>query len=407
VAEHQQASVTQQILQDLIADGEKVANVGVRLGKLKGVALLNDLAFAKKAAEGNGDQTEAITRLETSLGPAVSDIAPITLIDLRDWSPFSAESNNRVAIWLFGVFALILICATAYLTQVYDRARSLYANTVELQNARAAERATQLFGLLKRNQQDVIEALSSGKKDFLYETFSSALYDLEVMNIRFQTYAPIAASVLRDLDVTARLKSIFVANANSSNPSNNAKIAQYLESVHDYGPAPEYAASAASGPAAAATPVDLAKMDVSALLARYITDLRQFNSTINVNFDPLFPNDYSYNLVQLQNGMRFLGSWLLPGLYGMLGAVVFHMRRLLDPNLPNPRLLRFVYRIVLGGFGGIVLVWFWIPSGAAPSMTEFAPLTSFGLAFLIGFSSDVFFQVLDRLVAGVSGATVK
>jgi len=148
-------------------------------------------------------------------------------------------------------------------------------------------------------------------------------------------------------------------------------------------------------------------MDVSTLLARYITDLRQFNSTINVNFDPLFPNDYSYNLVQLQNGMRFLGSWLLPGLYGMLGAVVFHMRRLLDPNLPNPKMLRFVYRIVLGGFGGIVLVWFWIPSGAAPSMTEFAPLTSFGLAFLIGFSSDVFFQVLDRLVAGLSGATVK
>jgi hypothetical protein len=89
---------------------------------------------------------------------------------------------------------------------------------------------------------------------------------------------------------------------------------------------------------------------------------------------------------------------VLPLLYGMLGAVIFHMRRLLDPTVPDPSWLRFAYRIVLGGFAGIILVWFWTPSSQKVSQPEFATLTSFGLAFLVGFSTDVFFQALDRLV---------
>jgi hypothetical protein len=91
----------------------------------------------------------------------------------------------------------------------------------------------------------------------------------------------------------------------------------------------------------------------------------------------------------------------------MLGAVIFHMRRLLDPSLPNPSVPRFIYRIVLGGFAGIILVWFWTPSAPAHSAAEFAPLTAFGLAFLFGFSTDVFFQALDRMVSNLSVAIAK
>jgi hypothetical protein len=392
------------ILERLVADADLVANVAVRLGRLQGTDLLTTLTAAKKALESDTASPEIVAQLQTSLNNAVNQLSPITLCDLRSgWMPFDNHDHRQVATWFFGLFALLLIAATAYTTQVYDRARSLYDTTIELQNARAAERATRLFGLLKRNQQDVIEALTSGKKDFLYEAFSTALYDLEVMNLRFQTYAPVAADVLRDLDIAKRLANAFTRGSSAANPTNNAKIASYIDNYSHGGP---NSAGPTNVPVAAPA-VDLSKLDVRSLLALYITDLQQFNSTINVAFDPLSPNDYSYNIVLLQDGMRFLGSWVLPALYGMLGAVIFHMRRLLDPNLPNPTLLRFMYRIVLGGFAGIILVWFWTPSTPAHSVAEFAPLTSFGLAFLVGFSTDVFFQALDRLVSYLSGAIAK
>jgi hypothetical protein len=393
------------ILEQLVADANLVANVGVRLGKLQGTDLLDTLGAATKALESDTASPEIVTKLQTSLNNAIKELAPITLYELRSgWTPFDTRHHQQVGTWLFGLFALVLIAATAYTTQVYDRSRSLYDTTVELQNARGAERATKLFGMLKRNQKDVIEALDSGKKDFLYEAFSTALYDLQVMNLRFQNYAPVASAVLLDLDIGARLKGVFTPGSNAANPGNIAQIAKLPPG---YGPA-----SPGNGDVPKAVPVfvpelDLSKLDAASLLRLYITDLQQFNSTINVGFDPLSPNDYSYNIVLLHDGMRFLGSWLLPALYGMLGAVIFHMRRLLDPSLPNPSLLRFTYRIALGGFAGIILVWFWTPSAPTHSGGEFAPLTSFGLAFLLGFSTDVFFQALDRMVSNLSVAIAK
>jgi hypothetical protein len=139
----------------------------------------------------------------------------------------------------------------------------------------------------------------------------------------------------------------------------------------------------------------------------YINDIRNFTSLIHVNFDPLAPIDYSFYLIRLRDSMNVLGLWVLPALYGMLGAVIFHMRRLLDPTLPNPPWLRFAFRIVLGGFAGIIIVWFWVPSSQKLAQPAFATLTAFGLAFLMGFSTDVFFQALDRLVTYLSQAVGK
>lgn len=60
--------------------------------------------------------------------------------------------------------------------------------------------------------------------------------------------------------------------------------------------------------------------------------------------------------------------------------------------------------LVLGGFAGIIVVWFWTPTSQKLTQPAFATLTSFGLAFLVGFSTDVFFQALDRLVTYLSQA---
>ena len=81
------------------------------------------------------------------------------------------------------------------------------------------------------------------------------------------------------------------------------------------------------------------------------------------------------------------------------------MRRFLDPMAPNPSWTRTGFRIFLGAFAGIVVVWFWAPGaqkGADQAMMS--TLSAFTVAFLVGFSIDIFFQALDRLVTKISQA---
>jgi hypothetical protein len=404
-------------LQGLVRDAELVAEVGVRLGRIKDADFFDALSTAREALDGTAASPSTMAALERALNSAIANLSPITLNDLRGgWRPFDAHAEKRLGTVVFCIFSFLLLVATAYVTQTYDRACSVYATTVELQETRGAEQAIRLFGLLRKNQQDVVESLKSGTKDFLYEAFNKALTDLELTNVKFQSYAPIASSVLYDLDIGARVKDALVApigwfehtpGIDSSNPSNNPTIAGSLK---NYGAIPVPAATTVGGrlakPAPSASMPDLANVnpDLEALLGAYIQEVRDFMAAINVGFDPLTPNDYSWYLYQLRESMSLLGLWLLPGLYGMLGAVIFHMRRLLDATLPNPSWLRFGYRIVLGGFAGIIVVWFWTPTSQKLTQPAFATLTSFGLAFLVGFSTDVFFQALDRLVTYLAQA---
>jgi hypothetical protein len=398
------------VLAHLVEDAELVAEVGVRLGRIKGAKFLTDLSKAREAVEKGQTAPDLVPELQSSFNSAVNDIYPITLNDLRSgWRPFDGRTERRLGTVIFGCFCFLLLLATAYTTQIYDRAVSLHATTLELQQARGAEQAIRLLGLLRRNHKDVVESLKNGNKDFLYEAFNKALFDLQLMNEKFQGYAPRAAGVLNDLDMLGRITHwlpfrLYWAGLKSgeqSEPTNNPTINSWLKEYNaPYGVGDELY----DGKALTAPDKSFDELDIPSLLKVYLSEIRHFTSTINVGFDPLNPNNYSFYLYRLREGMNFLGCWLLPWLYGMLGAVIFHMRQLLDPNRPNPSWLRFSYRIVLGGFAGIIVVWFWTPSPDKSSLPAVATLTSFGFAFLVGFSTDFFFQALDRLINYLSQA---
>jgi tetratricopeptide (TPR) repeat protein len=103
--------------------------------------------------------------------------------------------------------------------------------------------------------------------------------------------------------------------------------------------------------------------------------------------------------------VNLLVTWLLPGLYGLLGACVYLMRDLVllrdshfnrDTSILTE--LSLVLRIALGGLAGIIIGWFWVPAPigngtAAPAISSIP----FGIAFLAGFSIDTLFSLLDRL----------
>lgn len=103
--------------------------------------------------------------------------------------------------------------------------------------------------------------------------------------------------------------------------------------------------------------------------------------------------------------VNMLTTWLLPGLYGLLGACVYLMRDMLryrddrlDPVNPVLHNLSLLLRIALGGLAGIIIGWFSVPasmtSGAATPPISSIP---FGIAFLAGFSIETLFSILDRL----------
>lgn len=98
------------------------------------------------------------------------------------------------------------------------------------------------------------------------------------------------------------------------------------------------------------------------------------------------------------------GLWVLPALYGALGAALYHMRRVLNPILPNPSPLRILYRITVSAFAGIVIAWIWAPGAQANEDFQNIGVNLFVAAFLVGYSIDVFFTLLDRLVASVTGS---
>lgn len=109
-----------------------------------------------------------------------------------------------------------------------------------------------------------------------------------------------------------------------------------------------------------------------------------------------------------RNKVHLLVSWLLPGLYGLLGACVFVMRALLrntgrdsgsgtgDARIVD--MLSLLLRVSLGGLAGIIIGWFSVPtSSTAGSSAITVSSIPFGMAFLAGYGIESLFSMLDRL----------
>jgi hypothetical protein len=99
-------------------------------------------------------------------------------------------------------------------------------------------------------------------------------------------------------------------------------------------------------------------------------------------------------------------TWILPALFACLGAMIYFMRLLADPTQPSPRLNRIVHRMALAALAGVIVGWFWEPAFGASSEFQAAGLGLFTFAFVVGFSIELFFSLLDRFVE-ISGSAIE
>ncbi|HEX4631130.1 MAG TPA: hypothetical protein VH188_09215 [Chthoniobacterales bacterium] len=95
--------------------------------------------------------------------------------------------------------------------------------------------------------------------------------------------------------------------------------------------------------------------------------------------------------------------YLLPLLYGWVGAMAYVLRRMIkgiqDMTYRPGYDVEFSLRVYLGVLAGVAIGWFFKPQGTnAAGEVSFASLTPFALSFLAGYSVELLFTAMDRMV---------
>jgi hypothetical protein len=125
------------------------------------------------------------------------------------------------------------------------------------------------------------------------------------------------------------------------------------------------------------------------------------------------PGDLGGVIVQgkVEMLLVFLSGYLLPMLYGLLGACAFVLRKLSDEidklSYANDARVRYSLRLNIGLLSGLAVGWFIKPGVGETALVSLSPLA---LAFVAGYGSDLFFVALDKIVQAFaptpgSGAT--
>ncbi|ADZ91876.1 hypothetical protein [Marinomonas mediterranea] len=106
--------------------------------------------------------------------------------------------------------------------------------------------------------------------------------------------------------------------------------------------------------------------------------------------------EFSAHLISAQSFLQMLQNYVLPLIYGLLGAFIFVLRSLLQQvrslTYSASREIGYRLRLTLGCLAGMITGWF-----LKPEMGEMA-LSPMAFAFLAGYSIEVLFTLLDKVI---------
>lgn len=116
---------------------------------------------------------------------------------------------------------------------------------------------------------------------------------------------------------------------------------------------------------------------------------------------------YFKNILAANFFLDAFQGYILPLLYGLLGAFIYVLRSLLKDirqlTYTSDNEIRYRLRLTLGSLGGMVVGWFLKPQG----VDTMATLSPMALAFLMGYNVDVLFSLMDKLVDNIRNAINK
>ena len=116
-----------------------------------------------------------------------------------------------------------------------------------------------------------------------------------------------------------------------------------------------------------------------------------------------FPDIEALNM-RVKDTLNLYSLIILPAMFGALGAIVYFLRAFLNPKQPNEGWSRTLYHIALGALAGMVMAWLGMGLLGSDEAFKSIGLGLFAFAFVLGFSIDVFFDMLENLVKAASRA---
>jgi len=117
----------------------------------------------------------------------------------------------------------------------------------------------------------------------------------------------------------------------------------------------------------------------------------------------------------LQNELTFIALFVLPILYGLLGACAYVMRKLSNDiatvSYTRDEVLQYKLRLLLGTLSGLSAAWFLKVDPTAVTAVESSGVSlqfldavaPWALAFLAGYSVELLFAALDKIVSAFTG----
>ena len=400
---------------ELISDAKLVASVVIRSGRLHNPKFLPDLAALQSAQRTGAPSPVLIVALQKSLNGAIGDMAPITLADLRSgWTPHDARRTGVAGI-AFVFIAAAFMVATLYVMHVYNQAVSVQAALVEVRNSKPPEKFVRLYDLVRSDESGLQNSIKKGNTGVIMEAFYKLFFDLRSAEEVLSAYDRLLDEVTAETErIAGTVVSVLPFLSAITGPRKSCtQIAAEQQKTFATLP-PLDAATIAKATEAKRVVTDVPAPE-TADESKMIDDMNK-DSSVRLKFgrsmgwtriSPYADQCMAERLFRLQAQLTLFGTWLLPGLFGMLGAFVFHMRRYLSTAVPNPNWLHVVYRVALGAFGGILVVALFYPS--APKGTEmvFTTSSAFAVAFLVGYSLDIFFMIIDAAGASISRSATR
>ncbi|MFT4926041.1 MAG: hypothetical protein ACI8WB_002139 [Phenylobacterium sp.] len=117
---------------------------------------------------------------------------------------------------------------------------------------------------------------------------------------------------------------------------------------------------------------------------------------------------YFKNILAADFFLEAFQNYILPLLYGLLGALIYVLRSLLKEikllTYTFDSEIRFRLRITLGALGGMVVGWFAKQPQGAEAVASLSPMA---LAFLVGYNVDLLFSMMDKLIDNIRQAIEK
>jgi hypothetical protein len=392
-------------LQSLLRDVNTLAQYAARNGKLPPRSKAFELIAALEAIPAPDNSGALTTQLHVEMDSLAKAIAPMTLRQLQPES-LTERLRHVFAIATPFVIGFLTILLTIYLAFQSSQLHQADTALREYQDWIAQQPKEKLYAAFKMYRYEHALKVTQPPLAQLdaYQKLSEDAHQLAKKGAAIQ-------SLLVNASVTWYIPPIleymgpfqdFVKRLNHGQGiEKDFQLANYNEEP------PVSAADGAPATPCAAVPVQAAKGQSGQLdieIDGYMNSWRCFLNGLNID-EVQF--DYSpWNVIyDTKSKVNLLVTWLLPGLYGLLGSCVYLMRDFVltgDAGLRRDRSILsemlLLLRIALGGLAGIIIGWFWVPPPVGNGNTVVAISSiPFGIAFLAGFSIETLFTLLDRL----------